>query len=129
MIIEIFIAKENDESHSQYGPFTDSVHTSLPRAYKRCAKLKEDLGEQGVRFNIYSVNIPMTHSIGLYDDRLFISDFFFKISSSKVPSYELRTDGPSFSSALSELLAIAEGSEPFAGSGPAFIAKILATKQ
>jgi hypothetical protein len=92
-------------AHKRYEDFL----IKLPRA-------KADL------FNVYCTEIPLMHSLGLYDDKLYVSEFCLDADSSRVPSYELAVGGIGYRTFIGEIQALLRDGTPLFGSGPSRIA-------
>ena len=72
-------------------------------------KLNDELSnEQKQYFCVYSTQIPLTHSIGLYDDIIIVSEFCLDTASSHVPSYQVAKNSKSYKTFLQEVRILLE---------------------
>jgi hypothetical protein len=90
--------------YSRYSRQVERTLTVARRLYVDFHKGLTDSHRQ--RFCLCYVNIPLTHSIGLYDDEVFVSQFCLDVDSSKCPSFAVKSGAPSFSQLRAELRVI-----------------------
>ena len=86
VLVGIAIANRRPDLLAYYARYSPLVKRNLPTAHRLYADFHRGLTEpQSRRFCLCHVNIPLTHSIGLYDDEMFINEFCLDMDSSKLP--------------------------------------------
>lgn len=120
--VEFVIVANTNEARSMYERYSSFVSENLPLAHKRYRDYREGLSSDEAKlFNVYCTQLPLTHSIGLYDGRMFISEFCLDADSSGVPSYELAENGDGYKTFIEEVRVLLSGGEPLFGSEPSRI--------
>ncbi len=109
--VEIVIAANTDDAIIFYKRYSSLIEENLPVAHNRYQQYRDNLPPDLSKFfNVYSTQIPFTHSIGLYDDRLFVSELCIDTNSSGAPSYELLKDSEAYKTYIEEIKKLlAEG--------------------
>lgn len=119
VLVEIVLATQSEVSIARYARFTSLQSATLPLldlAYERYEQLVVELStRQRLNFGVYSTEAPMSHSIGLYDETLYISEFCLDADASDVPSYRIPKDAPSFGIFLKEIRLILSEARPIFG--------------
>ena len=92
------------------------VRENLAASHKRYQLLAQEFAAKGVPpFALFGATILMTHSIGLYDDAMFISEFCIDTESYRAPSFRVLPHTPSYKVFLSEARTLLTESLPLLG--------------
>ncbi len=95
--ISCIIATDTNECVTMYSRFSPLLKENLPLAHKRYQSLIEEFRVLGLgEFSVFGARSLMTHSIGQYDDSIYVSEFCMDTDSSRVPSYRLVAGMPSY---------------------------------
>jgi hypothetical protein len=107
-----------DESMRLYSRYTARVNEFLPTAQRMFCELFDSLNDvQRRHFALYYTDIPLTHSIGSYDGRMYVNEFCIDFSSSVCPSFSPEPASHSHRIFTSELKTILTESRCICGSG------------
>jgi hypothetical protein len=113
VLVEIVIAADTDKSKYVYKRYSSLVEDNLPLVHERFREFRQNQREDRVNLlSIYAAQIPLTHSLGLYDDRLFVSEFCIDTSSSESPSYELAHNADAYAILVAEIRVLLSTATP-----------------
>lgn len=116
MRVEIVIATLDDLSNKRYYRFTSLKDPDLPMlvlAYERYKNLVEKLSEsQRKYFGVYATSSPMAHSIGLYDDDIYVSEFCLNTDAAVCPSYRIAPGDESYDLFMGEIRSLLSDAQP-----------------
>jgi hypothetical protein len=96
------------ESLRKLSPLTQALYRTFCRSLS---------ASQRERVAVCHTNIPLTHSIGLYDDQLFVSDFCIDVPAEECPSFSALAGSHAFYVYLSEVHTLLTTSRCVFGSG------------
>lgn len=82
-----------------------------------------DKGQKN-NFRLLRTKVPMTHSLGFYDNKLFVSEFCLTVSSFHSPSYEVMKSSNIFENFIDEIIFLSENSAIEFGKNPDSFSKI-----
>lgn len=106
VIIEVLISSDAEELREFYGLHkpraADEIRLSHLAWKDFCKSLDDD---QRSRISVTSTKIPLTHSIGLYDDTIFLNPFCIGLDSADLPSMKIDVGSPAFQAFVRDALA------------------------
>jgi hypothetical protein len=119
-LIGIVIAKSTPRNIAFYTRYSRGVAKTLVATHDMYSEFAKSLDKrQSECFALYHTDIALTHSIGLYDDAVYVSEFCIDCPSSLCPSFSPPPGSRSHSLFISELKEILKGSLSVHGSGHA----------
>jgi hypothetical protein len=99
--------------YEPYGQFDAASLSSTDELYRKlCDKLSSS---QKRRFGLFETGILFTHSIGLYDEQLFVAEFVMHQHSERSPTYMLPPGSDTHNVLLFELATLLKGSSIICG--------------
>lgn len=117
-LVGIVIAKATPRNITFYGRYSRGVDKTLAATHDLYRGFAESLDKrQSECFALYHTDVALTHSIGLYDDAVYVSEFCIDCPSSLCPSFSPPPESKSHSLFISELKEILKGSPCVHGSG------------
>jgi hypothetical protein len=119
-LIGIVIAKPTRKSFDFYARYSRDIDQTLPTTHGMYRTFAAKLDrKQSECFALYHTDVPLTHSIGLYDNAMYISELCIDHSSSNCPSFSPPPGSTSHSLFLGELKQLLTESRLIDGSAHA----------
>ena len=87
-LVGIVISKATPRAISFYSRYSRDVDKTISTTHEMYTTFADSLNaKQRECFALYHTDMPLTHSIGLYDDSIYVSEFCIDCASSVVPSF------------------------------------------
>jgi hypothetical protein len=116
--VGIVIAGASQQNIEYYARYTRLPATTIPATHKLYDEFFQSLSpEESEYFALYHTDVPLTHSIGLYDDEIYVNLFCINTPSSRCPSFSPPPGSRSHALFVSELKALLRDSTLAHGSG------------
>ena len=110
--IKIVISDNSELARLFYSRFSNRLGEEHALTYERYNRFYDNLPEKEKKlFKVYFTNVTLSHSIGLYDDQLFVSEYCLDCDSSRCPSYRLTTESESYDVLKNEIKILLSESE------------------
>jgi hypothetical protein len=123
---ELVIAENSPESVARYARYSPEIKDNLPAAHRRYHALAKKFQSEGLPpLTVWCTSIPLTHSIGLYDDAIYVSEFCIDAESPRAPSFCVPAGTPSYRVFIAEIRVLLRESVPLIGSKRSAILKSL----
>jgi hypothetical protein len=117
-LVGIVLASATPESINFYARYSRVVAKTLPTTHAMYEDFSKSLDKKQLEcFALHHTDLPMTHSIGLYDDALYVNEFCIDCPSSRCPSFSPPLGSHSHSLFMSELKEILKESRRVYGTG------------
>ncbi len=119
-LIGIVIAKATRKNLEFYARYSRDIDQTLPTTHGMYRTFAAALDrKQSECFALYHTDIPLTHSIGLYDNAIYVSELCIDHSSSNCPSFSPPPESKSHSLFIAELKQLLKESRLIDGSAHA----------
>ncbi len=119
-LIGIVITKATPRNIAFYARYSRGVDKTIVGTHGMYTEFARSLDKRQLEcFALYHTDLALTHSIGLYDDAVYVSEFCINSPSSLCPSFSPPPGSRSHSLFISELKEILRGSICAHGSGHA----------
>jgi hypothetical protein len=111
--VDLVIAADTPFTRSVYARYSPEIDVNLPLACRRYRAFRDAIhAERRHLFRVYSTAIPLTHSIGMYDNIIHVSEFCIDTDSARVPSYQLAESSPGYETYLKEVRLLLQEGRP-----------------
>lgn len=109
--VSLVIANATASLFNYYARYSTQIEKQLPTTHELYRGFFESLGNNEQQsFALYYTDIPLTHSIGLYDDQIYVNEFCIDNSQGVAPSFSPQPGSPSYDIFISELrILLTEG--------------------
>jgi hypothetical protein len=118
--VGIVMATPSPETLKTYVRYSEFLNATSPGTQLRYEKFCKSLSEEeSTRFALCHTDIFLTHSIGLYDDQAFVSEFCIDRKSKDCPSFRSLAGSETYLLCLSEVRTLLQESRCVFGEGMA----------
>jgi Predicted nucleotide-binding protein containing TIR-like domain len=114
--VEVLIPTLSAANSKRYTPFKSDALDEMRLALSRWSKFSASLEEEAAgRFRLFATDLHLTHSVGIYDELMYVNPYCAGLDSADLPSFRLDRSIPAFGSYLSDLAYHIQAAKLIAG--------------